>query len=100
LTERSGAADLACRRHGRQLVRVAHRVEVGDLAVDTLDGENALKMIAALDQHNRRRVADGHFQPEVGHVSADPHNPAYRRSNLLGPDHRPAGCGGLAAADL
>src|ERR1700752_3058498 len=52
----SAPADVAHGCRGRQLVGIAHRVEVGDLAVDDLNGENTLQVAGGVDQHRRRGV--------------------------------------------
>lgn len=46
------------------MVRVAHRVEVGDLTVDDLEHEDALKVVAAaVDDHSWRAVVDRNLEP-------------------------------------
>src|ERR1700759_1753836 len=71
----SVAADVAHGRRGRKLVWVAHRVEVGDLAVDDLNGKDALQPVAGVEHHRRRRVADRHLCPDVGQLQSTADQP-------------------------
>src|SRR5262245_42710827 len=66
------AADGAWDREGGQLVRVSDGVEVGDLAVDDFDQEDAFQLVAAVDNHRGRAVAVDRLDPHVRHPRAHP----------------------------